>query len=210
MTARIVAFDLGGVLVRVAYTWGEAARQAGIQLSKPDSAHQRLSATPEFEAYQARQIGLQEFLQALRSDLGLADVEEALRLHQGILMDPMPGTHELVQDLEAAGLRTGCLSNTNGAHWTYLRDPGHYPAIARLQVPVASHEVGLAKPDPAIYRKFEEISGCAPDEILFFDDLQENVDAARASGWQAMRVDPAQDTAAQMRGHLRAALQRTA
>ena len=35
-------------------------------------------------------------------------------------------------------------------------------------------------------------------EILFFDDAEENVQAARAVGWRAERIDPAGDTARQI------------
>ena len=38
--------------------------------------------------------------------------------------------------------------------------------------------------------------------IVFFDDLAENVEAARAAGWNACPVDPHGDTAGQMRAHL--------
>jgi FMN phosphatase YigB (HAD superfamily) len=61
----------------------------------------------------------------------------------------------------------------------------------------------LAKPDPAIYRAFERATAHASDEILFFDDLPENVAAARALGWRAERVNPHADTIGQMRQSLR-------
>jgi FMN phosphatase YigB (HAD superfamily) len=61
----------------------------------------------------------------------------------------------------------------------------------------------LAKPDPAIYRAFERATARAPEEILFFDDLPENVAAARALGWQAVRVNPYADTVGQIRERLR-------
>ncbi len=38
--------------------------------------------------------------------------------------------------------------------------------------------------------------------MLFFDDAEENVRAARAVGWRAERIDPAGDTARQMTGAL--------
>ena len=44
---------------------------------------------------------------------------------------------------------------------------------------------------------------CSSD-LVFFDDLPENVDAARACGWNAVQVDHAGDTAAQVLAGLRA------
>ncbi len=51
---------------------------------------------------------------------------------------------------------------------------------------VYSHEVGLRKPDPAIYALTAERLGVAPPEVLFLDDARVNVDAAVAVGWHAV------------------------
>ena len=45
-----------------------------------------------------------------------------------------------------------------------------------------SHEVGLQKPDPRIYRLTCERLALQPSEVVFVDDRQENVDAAQAFG----------------------------
>jgi FMN phosphatase YigB (HAD superfamily) len=64
--------------------------------------------------------------------------------------------------------------------------------------------MGLVKPDAEIYRAFERATGAAPGDVVFFDDLAENVDAARACGWDAVLVDHGGDTAAQVLAALRA------
>jgi FMN phosphatase YigB (HAD superfamily) len=51
---------------------------------------------------------------------------------------------------------------------------------------VYSHEVGLKKPDPAIYLLAQGRLGVEPEEILFLDDVSGHVDAARAAGWHAV------------------------
>lgn len=57
---------------------------------------------------------------------------------------------------------------------------------------VYSHEVGLAKPDPAAYELTTRRLGVEPGEVLFLDDVEANVDAARAFGWHAvLHVDTA-------------------
>jgi FMN phosphatase YigB (HAD superfamily) len=57
----------------------------------------------------------------------------------------------------------------------------------------------LAKPDEAIYRAYEKATGVAGAEIIFFDDLAENIEAARAAGWNAEQIDHTGDTAEQVR-----------
>ena len=122
-----------------------------------------------------------------------------MRLHAGILREPYPGTLDLVHELDRRAIPTGILSNTNKPHWDRMMDPALFPNIAGLGVKVASFEVELEKPDEAIYRRYEQISGCQPEEIVFFDDTAINVTAAKVLGWDAHVVDPHGNTAAQMR-----------
>lgn len=49
-----------------------------------------------------------------------------------------------------------------------------------------SAELGLVKPDPAIYARVQEYLGAAPEDIVFVDDFAENIAAARAAGWHGI------------------------
>lgn len=49
-----------------------------------------------------------------------------------------------------------------------------------------SSELGVIKPDPAIYKHAARALGVEPEECLFADDLQKNVDGAQAVGMQAL------------------------
>jgi HAD superfamily hydrolase (TIGR01509 family) len=52
---------------------------------------------------------------------------------------------------------------------------------------VYSHEVGLRKPDPAIFELTASRLQVEPRAIVFLDDSQTNVDAASEAGWHAVR-----------------------
>ena len=52
-----------------------------------------------------------------------------------------------------------------------------------------SCEVGAAKPYPEIYTILFEQLDATPSEILFIDDKEENLEAARALGWQTIYYD---------------------
>ena len=55
-----------------------------------------------------------------------------------------------------------------------------------------SAEVRLIKPDPRIFKYFCEKFALRPEEIIYVDDLQHNVEAARTIGMHAIRFsDPA-------------------
>lgn len=51
---------------------------------------------------------------------------------------------------------------------------------------VYSHEVGMLKPDPRIYRVVCDELDVAPEDAVLLDDVQENVDGARAVGMQGI------------------------
>lgn len=77
------------------------------------------------------------------------------------------------------------LSNTNEPHVTWIRE--RYPDIFPLfDACVLSNEVGVRKPDPAIYRHIESLSGAPPGRHVFIDDVSDYAEGARAVGWHAI------------------------
>jgi FMN phosphatase YigB (HAD superfamily) len=200
METRIVCFDIGGVLVRIVKTWGEALVGVGLPSGgAPEGPFHRFDA---LDPYQEGAIGLEGYLDRLRSHLGLDTSEEALRAHNGILIEEYPGVLDVVMGLKAGGIFTACLSNTNEPHFEELVSSGRFPAIEALDLQMASHAIGANKPDAAIYEAFEVAAGASGREIAFFDDSQTNVDAAMDRGWRATRIDPEAGPAKQMRAAL--------
>lgn len=196
MAIRAVVFDVGGVLAKICTTWEEALGSLGI----PCPAHlmgKRHSHFARFDQYQGGSLDHDQYIQELADFLSVTP-EEAESAHGAILLVPYPGTEDLVDDLNARGLATACLSNTNAPH---LREmlAGRFPAVEKLGHRFTSHEMGLQKPDRAIYEHVARTLGLPGHEILFFDDTEENVVGAREAGWVAYRVDPGGDTAEQMR-----------
>lgn len=52
-----------------------------------------------------------------------------------------------------------------------------------------SFEIGAVKPNDEIYAFAEKHSGIKPENILFFDDGEQNIAAAKARGWHACLID---------------------
>lgn len=100
------------------------------------------------------------------------------------------GAEALVTKLNKEGYHTGCITNTIPSHWSKLEQPKDYPGIALLQTKVVSFIAKMRKPDPKIYRLLEEKTNSKGDEIIFFDDRIENIDAALKLGWKAFLVNP--------------------
>jgi glucose-1-phosphatase len=72
------------------------------------------------------------------------------------------------------------LSNTEAFHFTHLRP--RVPILERFDSLVLSYDLGLAKPDPAIFREALRRAGSAPEATAYFDDVASYVDAACALG----------------------------
>ena len=87
---------------------------------------------------------------------------------------------DAVREVRAAGYRTALLTN-NAREWED-QWRASIPVDELFDVVVDSSRVGLRKPDPAIYRLTCDRLGVQPEECLFVDDLDCNVEAARALG----------------------------
>lgn len=197
LPVRAVAFDLGGVMVRIHHNWNDALRAAGHDASKDFGP---LGGFPEFDLYQSGDVSDQEFLRAL-SDFLETTEEAAHRVHLAVLREQYEGVDLLAQELVDRGILCGCLSNTNSLHWEALFG-GRYTFSPFLKVRIGSHIVGSNKPDAVIFEAFEQACACELSQIAYFDDGPANVEAATKRGWKAWLIDPAADTANQMRGHL--------
>lgn len=187
VTIRAVIFDIGGVLERVAdpdlelgAKWrdrlglDQAAFSAAMSKVDPD----RLAQTGEMrEAEYRRRCAAELGLSAEQADEFMAD-----------MWDWYCG--ELDQDLMAFAaslrprLRTAIISNS--ADGARREETGRY-AFDRLFDPIVySHEVGLAKPDPAIFELTCARMGLAPAQTIYIDDVPGHVAAAGTVGMHAI------------------------
>jgi putative hydrolase of the HAD superfamily len=87
--------------------------------------------------------------------------------------------------LRRAGLLTAILSNMVPEVLRTMRQ--EFAWLADFNQLTWSCELGIAKPDPAIYHLTCDKLGVAPAEALFLDDKIENVRAAEQLGLQALQ-----------------------
>src|SRR5258705_1700971 len=201
---RIVCFDVGGVLIRLRKTWVEVCKAAGFDVRGEAASDRAEDARSQTMApYVLGRISHQEWAEKTSRVLGgVYSPEELTRIHDAWLLEEYAGVADVIDALHARSIATACLSNTNEAHWARCLRASEYPSVARLGSRYASHLLGCGKPDEAMYRAFERAARVDGASVLFFDDLAVNVDAARAFGWNAERIDSTAETAPQMRHHL--------
>jgi HAD superfamily hydrolase (TIGR01509 family) len=204
---QLVVFDLGRVLVRICRDWQQACECAGIrsfnrEVSDADVAR----LTKIAHRYDVGELASPDFAREASSLMGLSS-EQVLAMSEAFIFGPYPGAAELLTELSDAGIATACLSNTNEHHWGLLFDRAHraWLPMDRFRHHFASHLVRARKPDEAIYAHVEQATNLAGGAILFFDDVMENVEAARRRGWVGEWIDPAPDEPI---GQIRSALRR--
>ena len=195
---KLVCVDLGGVVVRIRRSLAETLHAVGI----PGYALESISE-PELIAFretvgrhQRGEHDCDAWIDAAHRALGgRFDRETILEAHDAVLVGEYPGVAMALGTIRHAGATTACLSNTNDRHWDVLVE---LPSFAAIEHRHASHLLGLEKPGAEIYRAFERATGTKPEDILFLDDLEENCAAARACGWNTVRIDHERDTARQL------------
>ncbi len=126
----------------------------------------------------------QKFLRDADLDLGDSAVEElnAWDARMWTTENPEMVSWQLV--LKQHGLRTAILSNMGDSVLESITRT--YDWIRRFDVLVWSYQLRMAKPDPEIYLHVLQRLGTRPDETLFLDDKQINIDAAIALGMKAL------------------------
>ncbi|TIV54208.1 MAG: HAD family phosphatase [Mesorhizobium sp.] len=75
---------------------------------------------------------------------------------------------------------------TNFAVDTLAEARQRFDFLGRPRGVTVSGEIGLIKPDRAIYDHHIAAFGLEPSATLFIDDSQKNVDGAKAAGWQTV------------------------
>jgi HAD superfamily hydrolase (TIGR01509 family) len=197
-----VVFDIGGVLEIVDdATWPERWRRRwqAIGAANRHSAGAGREGSDETSSESATAVGepTESQVRAMyRSRFGLTEPQADDMMAD--LWDSYCGRLDVEMRDFAAGLRpryrTAILSNSgDGARREEQR---RYDFAGLVDTIVYSHEVGVAKPDRAIFELTASRLNADPDEILFLDDSAAAVDGARDAGWHAIRhVDTARSIA---------------
>jgi putative hydrolase of the HAD superfamily len=107
---------------------------------------------------------------------------ELVTFDMGAWSQPRPAAAAILSDLGARDIAVAVLSNAPASFAAAAR---RFPWRHLAQRWFFSAELGLAKPDPAIYAHVEHELAVSPDQLWFVDDRPENVAAATRRGWHA-------------------------
>ncbi|UOM35858.1 HAD family phosphatase [Acuticoccus sp. I52.16.1] len=179
---RHIVFDIGRVLL----AWDP---ERPYRTLIPDAARRRwFLDTVTTSAWNAEQDRGRPWAEA--EALLIADYPEeealirAFRTHWAAMTPHLLAqTPQIMEGLVEAGHDVTML--TNFAPDTFQEALARFPVLRRPRGVTVSGEVGLIKPDPAIYALHAARFGLDPAATIFFDDSPDNIAAAAAAGWRA-------------------------
>ncbi|WP_166847753.1 HAD family phosphatase [Isoptericola sp. BMS4] len=175
-----VVYDFGNVLVR----WDPYGAFGDRDRAEVDA----WMAEIDFPAFNRAQDAGRTWAQAREALAGRPHLrtlmDEYVANFPGTLTGPVPGSAALVDELRAAGLRLLGLTNWSAELFEHAATAA--PATARMDGVVVSGRVGLAKPDPEIFRHLERVFDVDVRRAVFVDDSPANVAAARDLGFHAV------------------------
>ncbi len=192
-SADALLFDIGRVVIDIDFSKaiGCWAVHAGCAPSDIEARYVR------DEAYRHHEIGRisdAEYFASLRASLGI-DLSDAQFLEgwNAIFAGEMPGIAPLLTRA-ANHLPLYAFSNTNRPHVDHF-SVAYADLLGHFRDVYLSSTIGLRKPDQEAYDHVVGAIGVPASRILFFDDLAENIEGARACGLMAVHVRSSADVA---------------
>ncbi|HVT45583.1 MAG TPA: HAD family phosphatase [Thermoanaerobaculia bacterium] len=192
-------FDLGNVLIRLAYERVVAAICAQASLGRDDLV-ELLERAGGYRDLERGIVTFEEFHRFLCDSAGFqGNVLTLRRIWTDFFAGPVEGIEDVLERVRARH-RVAFLSNSNEVHAEVI--PKLFAFLfERGDVFIFSHEQKTAKPDLLIYQKMLQLLGVKAEEIVYVDDLQENVIAARELGISAFRFRGSADLLRSLEEH---------
>lgn len=183
MRISAVVFDIGGVLIELN---GLPSIARLLDSQQPhDEIYKQWMGAPSVIAHETGKISpavfSEQVVQELPFKVSAQDfMADFITWIVGVFPDAIPLLKTLSSQCTVAAL-----SNTSPPHWEQVIQTGlaeHFDHV------FLSHEIGHLKPQPAAFKSVLQTLNCPAEEILFFDDNLENVEAATAMGFQSHQV----------------------
>ncbi len=190
MTAMTtILFDLGNVLLF--FDHGKALRELAKHVN-PLTAMLLWARKDEFlkdirgeaDLLETGRMSLEQFYSRLKDKIGL-NLE--FPQFQAIWDDIFTANAPVLALAQQLAARYPCyvLSNTNASHLAHAL--AQFPQLGFACGFAASHELGVLKPARAFFDGALAKFGLRAEACVFIDDLEENVEGARAAGLTAMQ-----------------------
>lgn len=179
--------DLGDVLYAIDLNRSIAAWQAMAPSQKGQVLLNKEIQDERFYLLDKGQISIEDLADSLIRDYQLqGSREQVIQAWDALLIGVIPGRVAAMEQL-AQRYRLALLSNTNFQHYTVFKEETA-PLFQHFDHLFLSFEMGLRKPDAAIYETALATANWKAEETLFLDDSLKNIEGARAVGLQTVHI----------------------
>ena len=191
--ADALLFDLGHVVLNIDFSKALSCWAGYAGCPAADLAA-RFVRDEHYRRHETGGIEDAAYFASLRNSLGIALSDtQFLEGWNAIFAGEMPGIAPLLARA-AARMPLYAFSNTNRPHVEYF-SKAHAGLLGHFTKLYLSSTIGLRKPDAAAYDHVVKAIGVPAGRIVFFDDLAENIQGARAYGLTAIHVKSTADVA---------------
>ena len=174
----LVAFDLGNVLCTVDEV-SAAKKLAAIAKQRWEHVHEIVFGPDRKLRFERGEITFDDHACDAIRTLGLdMSIIEFTKIYNSVIA-PSENMFPIVSKISKTH-RIAVASNTSEPHWTYAQR--FLPFSSLLNPVIVSYLAGTLKPELAFYDRLLNESGVHANRILFIDDLEINVEAARKVG----------------------------
>lgn len=184
---RKILFDLFGVLMKNQSPEGQAKLEEFVDLDGQgvDRADFWGKYRELREPLDSGRWGYVEYLEMLGTDLGLVfpDIEGFVQTDYETWSEPNTEMVDYARELVADGNEVGVLSNVPTALLSLLGEDQDW--ITMFQPRIFSGVVGMVKPNRDIFELTAAVMESDPGDVLFIDDDERNIAAAREFGFNA-------------------------
>ncbi len=175
-----IIFDMGNVLIH--FRWRELFREMGLSGERFDRMANATVYDPvwnEFDLGNWTDEMMEEAF--IKNDPGLEkEIKEMMNERFPGLLKKFDYTDEWLEKLKAKGYRLLILSNFSKKAFRDCADELDY--VKKVDEAVISWEVHMIKPDPKIYEYIIDKCSLIPEETVFIDDNEDNINAAKKFG----------------------------
>lgn len=179
-----ILFDLGGVLVELALQ--EKMLEWMEHKITLEEFNKKWLLSDAVRSFESGMMTSSEFAKSIIKEFNLpVNEEEFIEGFMSFIKGFYDGMEDLLRELSQS-YTLALLSNTSKLHWSKLCT--EYDMEGMIKHNFLSYKTGINKPDKEAFLNVIRVLGTEPDKILFLDDNQLNVDAARQVGIVAHRV----------------------
>lgn len=185
---KLAIFDLGQVCFRThlerCYTdWEE---MAGL---RPGAVSRYFPLDDQYEDYERGTMSGRSFAEyfCMINELAL-DFEQWKEGWNAMFGEVIEPTMKTVRLMREAGVTVVLMSNTNATHAEYWMG-AYKDLVETFHHRYLSNEIGMRKPEPRVFEYILDQHQCDPSEVVFFDDLKENINAASRLGIESVLFD---------------------